>query len=201
MKRISISIALLSVLLSVPFGLAADKPFAEPILLTSCGQSADALMMKTLLTRDSLAFTYVSSAVPADVQDKGSVIIVLGGSSKGLGAAKISEADETARVSALMGAAEKAGVPVLAAHIGGANRRGPLSDPFNRLGAEHAARIIVVKGGNDDGFFTKIAETNKIPLDTVTTALNVAPLLLEIYRSDEASTEAAKEKKDEEKNE
>jgi len=125
---------------------SAETPsFTEPILLTSCGQSADVLMMKTLLARDSLHFVYLPQATYADLAAAGSVIIVLGGSSKGLGAAKISETDETARVTALLDSARAGGLPVLAVHMGGLNRRGALSDPFNRLGAAAAVRIIVVK--------------------------------------------------------
>jgi hypothetical protein len=160
---------------------AADGGFAQPILLTSCGQSADVLMMKTLLTRDSLNFSYVPDAKAADVAGKGSLIVVIGGSSKGLGAAKISAEDESARVNALLDAAHKANVPVLAVHLGGMNRRGALSDPFNQIGAENAAKIIVVKGGNDDGFFTKIAEEKQIPLQTASNALEIAGIVKQAY--------------------
>jgi len=73
-------------------------------------------------------------------------------------------------------------VPVLAVHMGGLNRRGALSDPFNRLGAAAAVRIIVVKGGNDDGFFAAIASENSARLDTVDNALLVGPLVKAIFR-------------------
>jgi hypothetical protein len=181
MKRLLAATALASaVLINLTFAEAPS--LKEPILLTSCGQSADVLMMKTLLARDSLQFAYLPQATAADLADTGSVIIVLGGSSKGLGAAKISEAEETARVTALLDSAKAHGVPVLAVHMGGLNRRGALSDPFNRLGAKAAVRIIVVKGGNDDGFFSKIAAANSVPLDTVDNALLVGPLVKAIYR-------------------
>lgn len=162
-------------------GYAAGE-FAEPILLTSCGQSADVLMMKTLLARDSLNFEYLPNAAAADVAGKKSIVIVLGGSSKGLGAAKISEQDETARVSGLLAAAAKNEIPVLAVHMGGAGRRGALSDPFNQLGAQGATRIAVVKGGDDDGFFTKLAAGKAIPIETVENALQLSPLLITLYK-------------------
>jgi hypothetical protein len=163
---------------------AETKPFAQPILLTSCGQCADALMMKTLLSRDSLAFSYLPTATAADLDGKGSLMLVVGGSSKGLGAAKISADDETARVTALLDAAEKAEIPIIAVHMGGLARRGALSDPFNRLGAEHAHRLIVVKGGDNDSLFTKIAEDNSILLETADTALGVSPLVKKIYHNE-----------------
>jgi len=185
MKRIIISIAALCLSFSALW--AAEKLFKEPILLTSCGQSADVLMMKTLMARDSLNFEYLANAKADDVAGNGSVVLVLGGSSKGLGAAKISEADESARVAAIVETAHKAKIPILAVHLGGMNRRGALSDPFNRLGAEAAQRILVVKGGNDDGLFSKIAEEKKIPLDTLGIALDLAPMLKEIYRSSDTT--------------
>jgi hypothetical protein len=181
MKKLLAAITFASVVV-LRIASAESPSLAEPILLTSCGQSADVLMMKTLLAKDSLQFTYLPQATHADLTDVGSVMMVLGGSSKGLGAAKISETEETARVIALLDSAKAQGVPVLAVHMGGLNRRGALSDPFNRLGAASAARIIVVKGGNDDGFFTKIAAENSVPLDSVGNVLLVGPLVKAIYR-------------------
>lgn len=161
---------------------AEPKPFVEPILLTSCGQSADALMMKMLLTKDSLIFSYVPAATTADLAGRGSVLIVVGGSSKGLGAAKISSEEESARALALLNAAREADIPVLAIHLGGAARRGALSDAFIRLGAENAQHIIVVKGGNEDGMFTAIADPSKIPLEVAESALQVSSLVRALYR-------------------
>ncbi len=163
---------------------AETKPAAEPVLLTSCGQSADALMMKTLLTRDSITFTYLPTATASDLAGKGTLMLVIGGSSKGLGAAKVSAEEETARVTGLLEAAKAAELPVIAVHMGGAARRGALSDPFNRLGAEHAQRLIVVKGGNEDAFFTTIAEEKAIPMETADTALGVSPLIKKVYRGE-----------------
>ena len=165
---------------------AAEPAFHEPILLTSCGQSADVLMLKTLMAKDSLTFDYKPDAKAADLEGKGSLIVVVGGSSKGLGAAQISAEDESARVGALLDAAHTAGIPVLAVHMGGMNRRGALSDPFNQLGAENAARIIVVKGGDNDGFFTKISTAKNIPLTSCANGLEVGPVVRGLYRPEPA---------------
>ncbi len=166
-------------------GMALAQVPAEPILLTSCGQSADVLMVKSLLTRDSMSFRYLPNATAADVAGTGSVMLVLGGSSKGLGAAKISAEDEIARVEGLLEAAKTASVPVVALHLGGLTRRGALSDPFNQLGADGASQLIVVKGGNDDGFFTTIAAAKQIPLETAKSAFDLGPVLKAMYRPTE----------------
>jgi hypothetical protein len=160
---------------------AADPVLTTPILLTSCGQSADVLMMKTLLTKDSLTFDYNAMATAADLDGKQSVILVVGGSSKGLGAAKVSESDEMARVEKLLKAAQDAKMPVLVAHLGGEARRGELSDKFIKLGAENATAIVVVKGGDKDEFIAKIATEKSIPLETAETILAVDPILKRLY--------------------
>jgi hypothetical protein len=180
MKRLSTLAAALLLVCAVA-SFAAEPSFTQPILLTSCGQSADVLMLKTLMSKDSLTFSYLPNAAATDLAGKGSLILVIGGSSKGLGAAKISSEQELARVAALLDAARAGGLSVIAVHMGGMNRRGALSDPFNQLGAEKADKIFVVKGGNDDGYFTKIADEKKIPMETMNTALEVGPAIKAIY--------------------
>jgi len=157
--------------------LAHAADFRTPVLLTSGGQSADPQMIKTLLTRDSIAFEFKPLATAADLEGKGSVIIVLGGSSKGLGAAKVSAEEETARISNLLAAAKEKKISVLAMHIGGKNRRGALSDVFNRIGAENANELMILTGGDDDLFFDKIAEEKKLPLAQADKIANLGPML------------------------
>jgi hypothetical protein len=180
MKKLFALLVLIFSLACMTFAQSA-LDFNAPILLTSCGQSADGMSMKILLQRDSLAFDYDLQATVSKLEGKGSLIIVIGGSSKGLGAAKISADDETKRVSELIAAARKAKLPILAVHLGGQARRGALSDGFNLLGAENADHIIVVKGGNDDSFFSTISAEKEIPLEIADTALKVGELVKTIY--------------------
>lgn len=167
--------------------LAAD--LAAPVLLTSAGQSADAQMLKTLLTRESIPFTYEPLANNTHLDGNKSVIVVLGGSSKGLGAAKVSSEQESSRVTELLSSAAKQGIPVLAVHVGGKNRRGALSDEFNRLGAGLANELIVVSGGDDDGFFKSIAEERKIDYSVVEKITDLGPLLKAMYSIEEKAKE------------
>jgi hypothetical protein len=68
--------------------------------------------------------------------------------------------------------------------LGGQARRGVLSDSFIQLGAGQAQQILVVKGGNNDSLFTKIADEKKIPMETAETALGIAPIVKRLYRSE-----------------
>jgi hypothetical protein len=55
----------------------------------------------------------------------------------------------------LLQEARKRGIRVLLMHIGGARRRGELSDTFIEATTGLADRLIVVASGNLDGIFTR----------------------------------------------
>jgi len=156
----------------LPLSLAAynlKAPItAQPALLTSVGQSADVEMAKAIMGRAKLSFT-MDSLVKAQglaSANAKTLIIVVGGSSKGLGAAGISADAELERTKALLTEAKKRGMKIIGLHIGGEARRGELSDRFINAAVPYCDYFIVVEEGNNDGLFTKLCGT-KIPLDTV----------------------------------
>jgi len=112
-----------------------------------------------------------------DLKDAKTLIIVAGFSSKGLGAAGVSREEEMERVTNVIAAARKQKMPILMMHIGGTARRGGQSDDFNTAAAEAADCMIVVKQGDEDGLFSTIASTQKIPIYLVEKmSAAVAPL-------------------------
>ena len=141
--------------------------FQQPILISSAGQSADVKLVAMLAKKQKLDASVAEMAQPADLKDVKTLIIVPGFSSKGLGAAGVSQKEEMERVVALVDAAKAAGIPIITVHIGGTARRGAQSDDFNKLAAESSARMIVVAQGDEDKFFTKIADEKKIDLQIV----------------------------------
>ena len=178
MKNLVRSLVIVLIGTTSASALAQQKPtFAKPILLTSAGQSADVTMASTLLKKAAIEAQVKPLAKAPDLTGMRTLIVVAGFSSKGLGAAGISREDEMARVTSLLDAAKKAGIPVLTMHLGGAARRGTQSDDFNTVAAEAAAYLLVVKQGDEDGFFSTIAKTKKIPIDLVDKIAGaVAPL-------------------------
>jgi hypothetical protein len=152
-------------LLSTAIALAAN--FSKPILLTSVGQSADVQMVKALLKKGGLEANFNKSVTAEQIKDEQTLILAIGGSSKGLGAAGIKAEDEIARTEALIKAAKDKGMKIIGMHIGGAARRGELSDKFVYAAAPYSDYLIVVEEGNKDGAFTKISTDNNIPMDTV----------------------------------
>ena len=66
-------------------------------------------------------------------------------------------------------------------HMGGKARRGKLSDEFNKLSAESADCLIVVKSGDEDQFFSKIAKDNKIPIKLIDKIMEAGNVMKSIF--------------------
>ena len=151
----------------VTIGSITEK-FQGPVLVTSFGQSTDGSMIEQVMKRlKTVAYTYNPTATSADFGGVKTVVIAVGNSTKGLGAAGISQDQETARAKEFMAAAKKAGVKVICCHIGGATRRGALSDAFADMVLPLSSYILVKEDGNEDGKFTSFAAANNIPITLV----------------------------------
>ena len=96
----------------------------QPALLTSVGQSADVEMVKVMMDKAELKYSIDNMSDGSDLGDAKTLVLAIGGSSKGLGAAGIDADQEIARVEKLINAADEAGLTILALHIGGEARRG-----------------------------------------------------------------------------
>ena len=151
----------------VTIGTITEK-FQGPVLVTSFGQSTDGSMIEQVMKRlKTVAYTYNPTATSADLSGVKTVVIAVGNSTKGLGAAGISQDQETARAKEFMAAVKKAGVKVICCHIGGATRRGALSDAFADMVLPLSSYILVKEDGNEDGKFTSFAAANNIPITLV----------------------------------
>ena len=159
-RRIIFGLALLSVLC---FGASAA---ASEVAIMSVGQSPDAMMVRVLLRRMKVEPLYEAMLKADDLADQKVLIAVIGGSSKGLGAAGIDKEEEMSRAESVFDAAKSKGINILVMHVGGEGRRGDLSDFFVNGAVPYGERIIVVKGGNDDGLFDKLKGADA-PLVTV----------------------------------
>ena len=164
-NRISV-IAFLFIVVSFSRNVNGQK-FEQPILISSAGQSADVKLVKMLAERQKLNSNTVLMAKPEDLTGIKTLIIVPGFSSKGLGAAGVSQQEEFERVQALVKSANDMKIPIVMVHIGGNARRKGQSDSFNQLVADNSKFMIVVKQGDEDGFFTAISKGKKIPLTLV----------------------------------
>jgi hypothetical protein len=141
---------------------------AKPAFLTTVGQSADIEMVKVLLDRSAVPHKDNAQAKAGDLAASGAktLVVVLGGSTKGLGAAGISPDAEIERARGILAEAKKLGMTVIGVHVGGEARRGQLSDRFIQAAVPSCQYLVVVADGDKDGFITKLAGT-AIPIDKV----------------------------------
>jgi hypothetical protein len=162
---------------------AAGVAFSGPGLLTAVGQSADVAIVKVLLnTQLKLGLEYKPTARPTDLAGTKTLVVVLGFSTKGLGAAGLDMAKEIARTRALMKAAKDQGIKVLAMHTGGAGRRGQPSDDLIKLVVPDADCTIVVASGNRDKLFDRLAAGRKAPVIEVETAAAAGDAVKTIFK-------------------
>ncbi len=147
--------------------------FAADVAITSVGQTSDGMMIKVLMKKLNIRPEYDAVMPSGKLADQKVLIAVVGGSSKGLGAAGINRDEEKARGVKLLEDAKKKGIKVLVMHIGGDRRRGELTDVFIEAVAGLGDRLIIVKSGNADGIFTKnkAADAELVEVDTVQATL------------------------------
>ena len=153
-----------------------------PVAITSCGQSPDAYTVSLLSKRVKLEHAFDNMLKPEALKTVKTLVIVTGGSAKGLGEAGIDEKDELARVAQLVAKAKELGVKVLAVHVGGESRRGPLSDKFIDPVVAKADFVLVTEDGNKDGAFTKAAKTRHVPIVIVKQVAEVGPALKAVIK-------------------
>lgn len=151
-----------------PAAAGLSAPFAEgPLMLTSAGQSADVKMIESLIQKGGMEYAIDVVLQPAGMGEAKTLVIAIGGSSKGLGAAGIDTEEEIERVAAVIEDARAQELKIIGMHVGGVGRRGELSDKFINASAHLVDYLVVVKGGDNDGLLTQIAITNGIPMETV----------------------------------
>ncbi len=154
--------------------------FEQPMLITSVGQSADAQMVKALAERSGLKYTYKSMAKPEDFGNVKTLVLVIGGSSKGMGAAGVNLAQEEQRGKKLVAEAKKKNLKLIVMHVGGEARLGELTSRFIPLVSE-GNYAIVVKDGDKNKEFSK-AVGSKIPIDFPATISDVAKYLKAAFK-------------------
>lgn len=171
-----------------------------PVMITSCGQSPGATMLKVIfmklkLQHEPKAYTINTTATAEDLKQTKeehdsfkSLIIVMGASLKGMGAAGISIDDELDRVAKLIAEARALGITIIGAHIEGMKRRAQGADPGDNTDelsidtvAPNADILIVRKDGDADGRFTTIAQDGNIPMVVVEKNLDLFAEMKKIF--------------------
>ncbi len=170
----------------VTVGSTDALSFETPVFITSFGQSTDAAMLDTVLKNinkiKSVNYVYNATATANDLKGYKTVVIAVGASTKGLGAAGISESEETARATEIVNYLKaNPEVKVICCHIGGSARRGTLSDVYADMVMEVASLIVLKEDANFDYKFTTYAEEHNIPISLVFATKDTISVFKEIF--------------------
>ena len=165
--------------------LGANPPLPKakaPVYTTSFGQSQDSNFVNVLARRIRLNNVHREMGEPqgADFNNAETLIVVLGGSGKGLGAAGISIQTELRRCQNIMATARAQKKYIIGMHIGGEDRRGPNSQDFITFAGE-VDYMIVKSDGNLDGYFTRLCAEKGIPLYIIENTRDVENILKEVF--------------------
>lgn len=153
-----------------------------PVILTSVGQSADVDIVATHCKKIKLDVYQNNTIQAGDLSSKyKTLILAVGGSNKGLGAAGIDADQELARTDALIAKAKELGMTIIAMHVGGADRRGTLSDSFIRPAFAAADIAIIVESGDTDNLMHDILAGNNTPTSYVTKSSGARDVLKSLF--------------------
>ena len=136
----------------------------KKLYLTTVGQ-ADVDKVQSLLEdlelEESTDYTKKNNLTASEVESGSVVLVVIGTSGKGLGAAGTDLNGEKKRANDFIA---KEGITLVVFHVGGVDRRGDTTDPVIDIVAPEADLLLVVNSGNEDGKFTKLAKDNNVDL-------------------------------------
>jgi hypothetical protein len=171
--------------LIVPAAASAQASFDKPALLTSIGQSSDVAIVKVMLnTQAKLGLDVKPLAQPADLAGVKTLVVVVGASTKGLGAAGIDMDKEIARTKALFKAAKGQGTKIVVMHTGGEARRGKTSNDLIQLVVPEADYVVVVASGNKDKVFQTLAGKRNTPVAEVERTAAAGEAVKALFKSE-----------------
>ena len=164
-------------------GTEEQSILEEPVAVTSAVQSPGALQFTVVAKMIKLEYTFekLLSVETVDISQFKTLVLVVGASGKGLGAANIDIEAEIRRVKSLAEAAEESGVKVVICNLEGESRRGPSSDRIVTELAPFADAYFVKSDADLDGFFTSFSEEAGVPLATFEKTIDLKDVLAEYF--------------------
>jgi hypothetical protein len=201
-KRYAIFSLALVLTLSLFFGLsqishATEQPSLPkvelPLVVTTCGQSPGALMVWVLCKqiklpcdREDLLTAEHLRAKAEEGNPYKTLIITTGTSMKGMGAAGVDIDYEVARIEAIIEEAKKEGILIIGAHIEGMARRVDATDAVSIATVIPESKLLLIReDSNEDGYFTKAAEEQGIPIITFKETLDLTDIFKQLFNLEE----------------
>ncbi|RXG64253.1 hypothetical protein ES695_13415 [Candidatus Atribacteria bacterium 1244-E10-H5-B2] len=160
-----------------------------PLIVTTCGQSPGALMVWVLskqiklpCDRNDLLTAEHLKAKAEEGNPYKTLIITTGTSMKGMGAAGVDIDYEVARIEAIIEEAKKEGILIIGAHIEGMARRVDATDAASIATVIPESKLLLIReDSNEDGYFTKAAEEQGIPIIIFKETLDIIDIFKQLF--------------------
>lgn len=166
------------------FAVQAEVPFTAetPVAMTAPGQSPEIAIVSLLARRVNLEINSDNFLKVEGLNGMKTLIIIIGGSGKGLGAAGVDIEEESERAKSLIAVCKEKGIKIIGMHLGGEERRGANSQVMIDLVTPNCDYVVVRSDGNKDGIFTKICSEKKIPLAEIEKTLDLVDILKAVFQ-------------------
>ena len=180
---IGVLLVLFFILIQVNYANEVEQPPLPvgelPLLITTAGQSPGAVTISVLCKRNKIDKDFLNLAKAEDLTSKSykTLIITMGTSGKGMGAAGIDIKDELDRITKLIEEARKQNMLIIGMHIEGEARRTGDCEKSIDLVAPRVDFLIVRSDGNKDGRFDLIAKEKNIPMIIIEEIIELNDLL------------------------
>jgi len=164
----------------VPF----EIPFTAemPVVMTNPGQTPDIALVSFLARKINFEIKTENFLEPEALEGMKTLIIIIGGSGKGMGAAGLDIKYEAKRANELIATCKEKGIKIIGMHLGGKERRGENSQVMIDLVTPECDYVVVRKDGNEDDIFTKICKENEIPLTEIEQTTKVMDVLGALFQ-------------------
>lgn len=153
-----------------------------PVAMTAPGQSPEIAIVSLLARRINFEIKIDNFLDVDGLEGIKTLIIILGGSGKGLGSAGVDIQGEIKRAERLMAACKEKGIKIIGMHLGGENRLGANSMVMIDLITPNVDFLLVKSDGNKEGLFTKIATDNKIPMIEIEKTLQTTDIIKQVFQ-------------------
>jgi hypothetical protein len=166
------------------FTAQAEAPFTAetPVAMTAPGQSPEIAIVSLLARRINFEIKIDNFLDVDGLEGIKTLIIIIGGSGKGLGSAGVDIQGEIKRAERLMAACKEKGIKIVGMHLGGENRLGANSMVMINLVTPNCDFVLVKSDGNKEGIFTKITTDNKIPMIEIEKTLQTTDVIKQIFQ-------------------
>lgn len=172
------------VVLPGPEALAVECPleWEEPVLITSVGQSLDALIIKAIFDEMGIKADFLPLAKGENLRDYERVIILPGISYKGIAAAGITLQDEVNRATELLEAACDYSCHLTLIYLGGFITGDSRSQQLIQVLAPNVDAIIIYNDNRGPiDYFLQIARAKNVPIFFIDSLGNLCEELASIF--------------------